>query len=233
MKNPEKCDTMHPQLQKARTVMNRMNRKTRISITRRHGYTTDSGLLARMAAEEEQAWVEFDRKYRSMIVAVAKRRGIPPEDREDLVQEVMRICCRRIGQFFYDPNRGHFRSYLFAVIKNASWQMLRRKKKEPEEPPEEYEDGIDLLFMKQYEDFLIEAVLDLLKERVSSQTYSAFEMLTLQELPVDEVSRITRKSPAQLYLIRHRCLRILRQCIREIPEAADRIHSRGNSSRKA
>ena len=210
-----------------------MNRKSRISITRRHGYTTDSGLLERLAAEEEQAWIEFDRKYRSMILAVGKRQGIAPEDREDLVQEVMRICCRRIGQFFYDRNRGHFRSYLFAIIRNASWQMLRQKKEVAGNDPEEYTEGIDLVFMKQYEGFLIEAVLNLLKERVSSQTYSAFEMLTLQELPVDEVSRITRKPPAALYLIRHRCMRILRQCIREIPDAADRIHSKGNSRRNA
>lgn len=186
-----------------------------------------------MAAEEEQAWIEFDRKYRSMILAVGHRRGIRPEDSEDLVQEVMKTCCQRIGQFFYDRNRGHFRSYLFAITKNTTWKMLR-KNREPElESRNEYEEGIDLDFMKEYEDFLIEAVLNLLKERVSSQTYSAFEMLALQDLPVEEVSRITRKSPATLYLIRYRCLRILRQCIREIPEAADRIHSRGSSSRNA
>ncbi len=213
--------------------MDAMNRKSWISITRRHGYTTDSGLLRRMAAEEEQAWVEFDRKYRSMILAVGKRQGISPADSEDLVQEVMRICCRRIGHFFYDRNRGHFRSYLFAIIKNAAWQMLRKNREPEPEILDEYEKGIDLVFMKEYEDFLIEAVLNLLKERVSSQTYSAFEMLTIQELPVDEVSRITRKSPATLYLIRHRCLRILRECIKEIPEAADRIHSKGSSSRNA
>lgn len=186
-----------------------------------------------MAAEEEQAWIDFDRKYRSMILAVGRRRGIWPEDSEDLVQEVMKTCCLRISQFFYDRNRGHFRSYLFAIIKNTTWKMLR-KNREPElESQNEYEEGIDLEFMREYEDFLIEAVLNLLKERVSSQTYSAFEMLALQDLPVEEVSWITRKSPATLYLIRHRCLRILRQCIREIPEAADRIHSRGSSSRNA
>ena len=210
-----------------------MKANTRTNISRKHGYTTDSGLLQRMAAEDEQAWIDFDSKYRGMICAVAKQRGIAPEDCDDLVQEVMLICCRRIGEFFYDRNRGHFRSYLFAIIKNAAWQMLRRNAPVPRDIPMEYADDIDRMFMEQYQQFLTETVLARLRERVSSQTYSAFEMLAIQQLPVEEVSKITRKTPAALYLIRHRCLRILRRCIEEIPEAADRIHSKGSSSKKA
>jgi len=186
-----------------------------------------------MAAEDEQAWIDFDAKYRSMIRAVAKQRGITPEDSDDLVQEVMLICCRRIGSFFYDRNKGHFRSYLFSIIKNAAWQMRRKKDRAPAEGVPDYEEGIDRLFMEQYEHFLADAALKLLRERVNSETYSAFEMLAIQQLPVAEVSQITRKTPAALYLVRHRCLRILRKCIEDIPEAADRIHSKGSSSRKA
>ncbi|MBQ9336080.1 MAG: sigma-70 family RNA polymerase sigma factor [Lentisphaeria bacterium] len=200
---------------------------------RKHGYTTDSGLLTRMAAEEEQAWIDFDNKYRSMILAVGKQRGIAPDDCEDLVQEVMLVCCRRISRFFYDRSKGRFRSYLYAVIKHSAWRMLRQEAPDAPEPPLEYEEGIDRIFMEEYERFLTDSVLALLRERVSTQTYSAFEMLAIQQLPVKEVSQITRKTPAALYLIRHRCMRILRQCIEEIPEAADRIHSRGSSSRKA
>ena len=211
----------------------KMSSVTRTSIFRKHGYTTDSGLLSRMAAQEEQAWIDFDAKYRSMISAVGRQRGISPDDCDDLVQEVLLICCRRIGQFFYDRNKGHFRSYLFAIVKNAAWQMLRKQSRPVPEIPLEYDNGIDRIFMEQYERFLTETVLARLRERVSSQTYSAFEMLVLQQLPVEEVSAVTRKPPAALYLIRHRCLRILRRCIAEIPEAADRIHSKGSSNKNA
>ena len=97
-----------------------MSSVTRKSIFRKHGYTTDSGLLRRMAAEDEQAWIDFDHKYRRMIYGIGQKRGIDPEDYDDLVQEVMLGCCQRIGQFFYDRNRGHFRSWLFAVTRNAA-----------------------------------------------------------------------------------------------------------------
>ena len=210
-----------------------MSSVTRTSIFRKHGWTTDSRLLSRLAAEDEQAWIDFDNKYRRMICGIGQQRGIAPDDCEDLMQEVMLVCCQRIGSFFYDRNRGHFRSWLFAVTRNAARRMLRRKQSPDPELLPEYDDGIDREFMAQYEHFLTESVMKLLKERVSIQTYSAFEMMTLQQLPVEEVSRITRKSPAVLYLIRHRCLRILRQCIQEIPEAADRIHSKGSSTSKA
>lgn len=210
-----------------------MNSVTRKSIFRKHGYTTDSGLLGRLAAEDEQAWIDFDNKYRRMICGIGQKRGIDPDDCDDLMQEVMLVCCKHIGSFFYDRNKGHFRSWLFSITRNAAWRMLRRKPSpEPENLPE-YDDGIDREFMVQYEHFLADSVMKLLKKRVSIQTYAAFEMMCIQQLPVEEVSRITRKSPAVLYLIRHRCLRILRQCIREIPEAADRIHSKGSSTSKA
>ena len=210
-----------------------MSSVTRKSIFRKHGYTTDSGLLRRMAAEDEQAWIDFDNKYRRMIYGIGQKRGIDPDDYDDLVQEVMLVCCQRIGSFFYDRNKGHFRSWLFAVTRNAAWRMIRRKQTPDPELIPEYDNGIDREFMAQYEQFLTESVMKLLKERVSTQTYSAFEMMTIQQLPIKDVSRITRKSAPVLYLIRHRCLRILRQCIQEIPEAADRIHSKGSSTSKA
>ena len=208
---------------------------TRKSIFRKHGYTTDSGLLDRLAAEDEQAWIEFDAKYRRMIAGIGRKRGIAPEDYDDLMQEVMLVCCRHISSFFYDRTRGHFRSWLFAVAWNSARRILRRKSSVSPDPGllPEYDEGIDREFMAQYENFLLESALKLLKKRVSIQTYSAFTMLSLQQMPVAEVSRITRKSPPVLYLIRHRCLRILRQCIAEIPEAVDRIHSKGSSSSKA
>ena len=98
-------------------------------------------------------------------------------------------------------------------------------------------DGLGRLFsffgMREYEAFLLDALLESLRKRVSSSTYSAFEMLWIQQMPLEEVSRITRKSAGALYLIRHRCLRILRQSAAEIPEAVDRIHHKGNSTKKA
>ena len=66
----------------------------------RHGHTTDSKLLKRLADDEEQAWVEFDKKYRDMICAVGKKLGILSPDYDDLVQKVLLICCNRIGSFF-------------------------------------------------------------------------------------------------------------------------------------
>ena len=50
-----------------------MNKNPRTSIFRKHGYTTDSGLLARMAAqpleaEEITAFLERSRKILNMVV---------------------------------------------------------------------------------------------------------------------------------------------------------------------
>ncbi len=203
-----------------------MEKHRKTSLFHQHGYTTDSGLLSRMAEADEHAWCEFYEKYRSMITSIGQNRGMSQLECEDLVQEVMLVCCRRIGQFFYDRRRGHFRSWLTAVIRNVGWQQKRKNRQVQPDIPEDYDDGINQAFMQEYEQFLLESCLKLLRQHVSTQTYAAFEMLCIQQIPTEEVSRITRKSPAVLYLTKHRCLRILRQYIAEIPEAAERIHPR-------
>jgi len=196
----------------------------------KHGYTTSSGMLSRMAAEDEQAWIEFDAKYRGMIYTIGKQRGLSQTDCEDLMQNVLLVCCRQLtGQFCYDRKKGRFRSWLATVARNLIWQQQRNQRQIPPENLPAYDDQISQAFMKEYEQFLLASCLKLLRQRVGTATYSAFEMLCLQRLPTKEVSRITRKSPAALYLIRYRCLRILRQCIGQIPEAAERIHSNRKS----
>lgn len=203
-----------------------MEKHRKTTLLHRRGYTTDSGLLTRIAEADEQAWQEFYDKYRSMITAIGQKRGLNQIECEDLVQEVMLVCCRRLGQFVYDRSKGHFRSWLTTVSRNVCWQQQRKNRPLQTDVPPDYSDEINLTFMREYEQFLLNSCLKLLRQHVSTQTYAAFEMLCIQQIPTEEVSRITRKSPATLYLIKHRCLRILRQYIAEIPEAAERIHAR-------
>ena len=155
-----------------------------------------------MAEENEQAWIEFDAKYRGMSYAIGKNRGLTQTDCEDLVQEVMLVCCQRIGHSFYDRSKGRFRSWLTTVTRNIIWQQQRKNRQPQADALPAYDDEINLSFMKQYEQFLLDSCLKLLRERVTTETYSAFDMLCLQQLPTEEVSRITRESPAALYLMR-------------------------------
>jgi RNA polymerase sigma-70 factor (ECF subfamily) len=48
----------------------------------------------------------------------ARKRGLQEADTADLTQEVLRQVASSVGRLEYDPQRGHFRSWLFKVAQN-------------------------------------------------------------------------------------------------------------------
>ena len=190
------------------------------SVKKSSGYTTRPSHLRDLAREDEQAWREFYDKYRAMIQAIGTRMGLSASDQEDLLQEVAMICCNRLKTFFYDPKKCRFRSFLFGIVKNVAFNIRRknRSRSRTEQAAVDYEaiPGLDLQFMREYEKFLWEKSLAILKESVDSGTYLVFEQLVLEERPVSEVVSCSGKTAGAVYSIKHRCLKKLDAIVTEL-----------------
>ena len=184
------------------------------------GYTTRASHLLRLSEQDEAAWKEFYNKYRSMIWAIGARTGLSESDREDLLQEVALVCCNRLKSFYYDPEKCRFRSFLFGIVRNVALNIRRKNRKSGriEKVLRDYNDfpGLDVEFMREYENFLLEKSIATLKDSVDSATYLVFEQLVLEEKPVCEVVRISGKSAGAVYSIKHRCLKKLDAIITEL-----------------
>ena len=88
---------------------------------------TQVSLLHRLRdADDDQAWWEFDRQYRELILRYSRRCGLQEADAEDVRQLVMMHLARTLPRFEYDPSRGRFRSYLRRAIKNSVNRHMRR-----------------------------------------------------------------------------------------------------------
>ena len=59
---------------------------------RHSGFTTRSSHLRRLKNGEDEAWREFYRKYRAMILAIGRKLRLPERESEDLMQEVAAVC---------------------------------------------------------------------------------------------------------------------------------------------
>ena len=183
------------------------------------GYTTRSSQLQRLSASDETEWRRFYLKYRAMIRAIGIRRHLSADDLDDLMQSVIQVCFVRLQTFVYDPQRGRFRSFLYKMVCNVADNMRRQKERSlrpPVSPPASYGPEIDEVFMAEYEKFLFDLALKMLRESVESETYIAFDLLSLQNLPVAEVVARTGKTPGALYGIKHRCLDKMRKFIDEL-----------------
>ncbi|MBQ4107708.1 MAG: sigma-70 family RNA polymerase sigma factor [Lentisphaeria bacterium] len=208
----------------------------------RHGYTTRPSHIERLRRQEEKAWCEFYEKYRDMIYAIGAKHHLSDEDCRDLMQSVIMVCCDRLKTFVYAPERCRFRTWLAQVARNVAFNIRRRNAKaQPPatEPPPVFElPEIDLVFLREYELFLLEHALDTLRQSVDSETYCAFELLVIQERSIPETVRITGKTPTALYSIKSRCMKRLREIITrliqnpEIPPETDSPAGSGKTSRR-
>lgn len=183
------------------------------------GYTTRRSQLESLSAGEDAAWKEFYRKYRAMILAIGERQHLSAPDCEDLMQDVVRICFQKLRDFVYDPEVCRFRTFLFKVAQNVAMNIRRKNERGASKKAgsAEYDvPELDLKFMREYEDFLLEKSFDILRRSVDSETYLAFELLTVQERPVPEVVRITGKTAGAIYTLKHRCMKKLRAIIDDL-----------------
>src|SRR5262249_54445480 len=71
-------------------------------------------------------WRDFYEQYAPAVFRVARLRGLPDMDAEDIVQQVMLSVIQNIEGFTYDIDRGRFRQWVRLVAENKIRDLHRR-----------------------------------------------------------------------------------------------------------
>src|SRR5262249_24273553 len=80
---------------------------------------TSPSLLIRIRDRGDRpAWSQFVDIYQPLIHGFARKHGLQEADAADLTQEVLRAVARSVERLHYDPRRGSFPGWLFAVVRN-------------------------------------------------------------------------------------------------------------------
>jgi RNA polymerase sigma factor (sigma-70 family) len=86
----------------------------------RVGESTHPSLLSRVrSSADDQAWRDFDARYRSLIVRYCRARRLQSAEADDVRQIVMLSLAKYLRSFRYKPELGRFRDYLRRVVENA------------------------------------------------------------------------------------------------------------------
>jgi len=88
---------------------------------------TTSTTLLRVLGEDARSarWAEFVARY-APAMADYVRSGYPALEPEDIVQEALVAVAKALPNYHYDPdNKGHFRNWLFGVVRNKANDALR------------------------------------------------------------------------------------------------------------
>jgi RNA polymerase sigma-70 factor (ECF subfamily) len=95
---------------------------------------SDSELLRRHVAGDNEAFGELFRRHRDRLWAVALRTVCDPEEAADALQDAMVSAFRRAGDFRGDAA---VTTWLHRIVVNASLDRLRRRAARPAVPAEE------------------------------------------------------------------------------------------------
>ena len=185
--------------------------------------STQPSLLSRVRdAGDDEAWREFDRKYRDLILGYARSRGLQEADAADVRQLVMMGLARSLRNFRYRPELGRFRDYLRRVVRNAVIRTVSCPRSERQSlwadeldelaPPDD--DGLDESWEREWMYHHFRQALRRARASVGDQGLAIFEAVTQGEA-VPEVAARFGLSEAAVYKTRQRLRDRLEQLIAE------------------
>ena len=168
-----------------------------------------------------EAWATFDRLYRPIVIAFARRLGLSDSDSADVAQETMAQFVQEYRANRYDRTRGRLRTWLIALTKTRIATMRRNEARQRQwRGDSAFVDLADDVQLTQIWDaerrlVVLRQALDVLrgKTRSSDTTIRAFECLVINRMPPAAVATELGISTHDVYLAKSRITQRLREII--------------------
>lgn len=160
-------------------------------------WATRASIFGRLRDERadvrELGWEEFRKRYAPVIVGFSRNAGLPAQDADDVLQDVMLGFFRLSGEFRYDPDKGRFRAYL----KRATLNAMRKRARRPEaasasderlDEQGERSDDAEHRWEEHWAEQIFARALEEAGRRFDARTIEAFELYGRWGVPAGEVA---------------------------------------------
>ena len=182
--------------------------------------TTTALLEALLDPADDEVWRDFDRRYRPILIAFARRLGLPDEDAADAAQETLARFVRSYRDGKYDRDRARLRSWIIGIARHCIYDIHQRRATDPRRglsAISELPDEPTLNAMWDQEcgqEILRQGISELRQQtRTDEGTIRAFEMLAFDGRKPAEIADALSMSLNDVYLAKHRCLKRLREIL--------------------
>lgn len=183
---------------------------------------TRASLLARLKdVADDDSWLQFFETYHRLIYAAVVRRGLPPQDAEDVVMEIVEGVAKRMPEFVYDPQRCSFKTWLFRIVANrvADHRRQRMRTVQREEAatddlpeiadPMVVEPGKE--WQQAWEENLIRTALERVRRRANARYMQLYLYSEVEGHSVQETARHLQTTENDVSVARHRIRQMLRE----------------------
>ncbi len=159
-------------------------------------------------------WRHLSEAYGPLLTKWTPRAGIPPSDREDLVQEVLIVVARRVCEFEH-AHAGAFRGWLRAILANQIKKYFREHPGPvcliPLEDVCNPESVLSALFDREHDEYFASRAMRAAKIDFEPATWRAFEMQVLEGRSPKETAEALKLSLNAVIKAKSRVLKRLRQ----------------------
>jgi RNA polymerase sigma-70 factor (ECF subfamily) len=193
---------------------------------------TRASLLERLRSlDDRDSWQEFYDLYGQLVYRFAIQRGLTDAEAKDVMQETFVCMSRRLKEFKYNPAIGSFRSWL---LHTTQWRVADQlKKRGPGHEAVETDDDssragtlerlADQAFEHQADGWdrdwrhsLFDLAVDRVKKELGARQFQVFDLYVLKEWPVTKVAQTLGVNVGQVYLTKHRVMKMIRREIRDL-----------------
>jgi RNA polymerase sigma-70 factor (ECF subfamily) len=190
---------------------------------------TRPSLLVRIRdGADRDAWREFVELYGPLIYRYGRKRGLQDADAADLTQTVLHAVAGSVQQFVYDPARGLFRGWLFAIVRNQIHKLQRGQRgprgsgdtaaqellqQQPARPEDE-----DALWQEEYRKRCFTWAAERCRGDFEESSWQAFWQTAVDGRPAAEVARAFGLTVGAVYTARSRVLARIRTEIEQLQD---------------
>ncbi|MFT3882572.1 MAG: sigma-70 family RNA polymerase sigma factor [Gemmatales bacterium] len=192
-----------------------------------HAPDTSVTLLGRLSEfpPNQNAWKDFVAIYGFHLIQWCKRYGLQNADAEDVTQLTLLRLSRVMRSFDYNPDLS-FRAWLRTVAHHV-WQDFTKSKKNT---ILKNANGQQLLFTIEaerdftlslesaYEEEMLKKALDNVRLRVLPQTWEAFRLTTIDQIPSQEAADRIGVNLSSIYKAKSNVLKLLQEEMRHLEE---------------
>ena len=186
-------------------------------------YRTRASIFVRLRddrpMEKELAWEEFRARYAPVIVGFSRNAGLPSQDAEDILQDVMMGFFRLSSDFQYDRSKGRFRGYL----KQATLNAIRKRARDadaarlvPDDWLDERADTTESHWESQWAEQILSRAIEEARRRFDEQTIEAFELYARRQVAADEVAARLKMSVNSVHQAKSRVMRVVEAVIDQL-----------------
>lgn len=193
--------------------------------------TTTSTLLLDGLRDAGNArdWGEFDRRYRPILINVARRMGVGEHEAADLAQETMVDFLKSYREGRYKREEGRLRSWLLGIQRRKLIDLRRKKARRGLERGESAidaevteEEMLKTWVEERRSRLLADAVESLREEsKTDDRTVDAFELVAIRGMRASAVAEQLGMTVDDVYAAKSRCLKRVRAIIERLETAYD------------